>query len=276
MAYPSRMTRDTGATVALEALAWRGWVVLRDRTRPGRDRGTLDHVLVGPGGVFVISRKRWPGPVAVVDGELHLAGRPRPGDITDASEAAADVLALVPEVPVHPVLCLERHQPVTGWVRNVMLCASSNAEEVLTTRPAVLGPEQVRQVADVLESRLRPVPPPALTETTARGATPWPVRMLLQAVTVATAALLVIAVLQTGVVNQISTVVGDFVTEVATLDDEPKRKPAEDQSPERTTPRPAPDERDGERSGQRADQGERSRGAGAGDRGQGPSRRAGR
>jgi len=304
------MTRDPGASGALEALAWRGWVVLRDRMRPGRGGGTLDHVLVGPGGVFVTSRKRWPGPVAVVDGELHLAGRPRPSDINEVSEAAAEVLVLVPDVPVHPVLCLERHQPVTGWVRNVMLCASSNAEEVLTVRPTVLGPEQVRQVADVLSARLRPVSPPASTETAPRVATPWPVRVLLQAVTMAVAALLVIVVLQTGVVSQISTVVGDFIAEVATVDDKPKRKPVQDQSPEQTTPRQAPGERVGERSGhgaakraeksqrqergrrdkkqgqdsrqqgagksegKRTDQGERGRGAG--DRGQGSSRRAGR
>lgn len=137
------MTRDTSAVGALDALAWRGWVVLHDVARPGRRRATIDHVLVGPGGVFVTSRKKWPGPVAIVDGELRLAGRASQREVTDVVEAAAEVLALVPDVPVHPVLCLERHQPVTGWVRNVMLCASSNVEEILTTRPAVLGPEQV-------------------------------------------------------------------------------------------------------------------------------------
>ena len=79
------------------------------------------------------------------------------------------MLALVPDVPVHPVLCFERHQPVTGWVRNVMLCATSNVEEVLTSRPAVLGPEQVRQVAEVLKSRLEPVPPPVPESDAARA-----------------------------------------------------------------------------------------------------------
>lgn len=238
------MTRDTGASGALEALAWRGWVVLGDRTRRGG--ATLDHVLIGPGGVFVVSRLRWPGPVAVVDGELHLAGRPSPRDISDVSEAAGEVLAMVPEVPVHPVLCLERHEPVTGWVRNVMVCGSSNVEEILTTRPSVLGPEQVRQVADVLEARLRPVPAPVATGPAPRSATPWPIRLLLQAVTMATAALLVVAVLQTGVVAQISTVVGDLVTEVATVDDEPRRRSAPDPAPDSTAPRQAPGESAGQ------------------------------
>ena len=226
------MTRDTSAVGALGALSWRGWVVLRDRALPGRRRGTLDHVLVGPGGVFVMSRTKWPGPVAVADGVLNLGGRPHQRDVTDLAEAAAAVLALVPDVPVHPVFCIERHQPLTGWVRNVMLCATSNVEEILTSRPAVLGPEQVQQVAEMLASRLLPVPPAATESdavTSTRSAAPWPVRILFQAAAMAVAALLVIGVLQTGVVNQISTVVGNFVTEVATVDDQPTRKPAQDE-----------------------------------------------
>lgn len=223
------MTPDTSATGALQALAWRGWVVLHDLAPPGNRRGTLDHVLVGPGGVFVTSRKRWSGPVEVVDGELHLGGRSRPREVTDVAEAAADVLALVPGVPVHPVLCLERHAPVTGWVRNVMVCASSNVEEVLTSRPVVLGPEQVQQVAEVLKSRLRPLTPAAspASGSSERGATPWPVRVLVQAVTLALAAVLVIGVLQTRLVDSISSVVDDLITEVATVDDKPKRRPAQ-------------------------------------------------
>ena len=214
------MTRDTSAVGALAALSWRGWVVLDELARPGRRRGTLDHVLVGPGGVFVVSRKRWPGPVSVAGGE-----------VTDVAEAAADVLALVPDVPVHPVLCLERHAPVTGWASNVVLCATSNVEEVLTSRPAVLGPEQVQQVADVLKSRLRPAPPSPAPEAApaVRRATPWPVRVVLQAVTLALAALLVIGLLQTRVVDEISAAVDDFITEVATVEDAPNRKPTQEQ-----------------------------------------------
>lgn len=232
------MTRDTSAVGALAALSWRGWVVLKDLTRPGRRRGTLDHLLVGPGGVFVVSRTKWPGPVSVTGGELHLGGRPRPREVSEVAEAAADVLALVPDVPVHPVLCLERHAPVTGWVSNVMLCATSNAEEVLTSRPAVLGPEQVQQVADVLKSRLRPAPPPPAPEAGSgvRRATPWPVRVLLQAVTLALAALLVLGLLQTRVVDEISAAVDDFITEVATVQDPPDRRPTQEQPREKTVP----------------------------------------
>ncbi len=229
------MTRDTSAVGALAALSWRGWVVLHELARPGRRRGTLDHVLVGPGGVFVVSRTKWPGPVSVTGGELHW-WTPRRRDVTDVAEAAADVLALVPDVPVQPVLCLERHAPVTGWASNVMLSATSNVEEILTSRPPVLGPEQVQQVADVLKTRLRPAPPAAAPSEapSVRGAMPWPVRVVLQAVTLALAALLVIGLLQTRVVDEISAAVDDFITEVATVEDPPPdRKPAEEQPREK-------------------------------------------
>ena len=235
------MTPDTSAVEALGALSLRGWVVLRDRTLPSRRGGTLDHVLVGPGGVFVIARTKWPGPVAVVAGVLHLGGRPHERELLELVEASADVFALVRDVRVNPVFCIERHQPLTGSVRNVMLCSSSNVEEILTSRPAVLGPEQVQQVAEVLASRLPPAPAPAATESDAaaptRGAASWPIKILVQAAAMAVAALLVVGVVASGVVDQIATVVGNFVTDVGTdndqpVQDEPREGKKRDRMPE--------------------------------------------
>ena len=231
------MTRDTSAVGALTALSWRGWVVLHELARPGRRRGTLDHVLVGTGRRVRASPARsGPARCRSSTASCTWVDGPRRRDVTDVAEAAADVLALVPDVPVQPVLCLERHAPVTGWVSNVMLSATSNVEEILTSRPPVLGPEQVQQVAEVLKTRLRPAPPAASPSEapSVRGAMPWPVRVLLQAVTLALAALLVIGLLQTRVVDEISAVVDDFITEVATVKDPPPdRKPAEVQPREK-------------------------------------------
>lgn len=47
---------------ALSPLEARGWVVLHDL--PG-ERGNLDHVVVGPGGVFLLDSKRWRGSTTV-------------------------------------------------------------------------------------------------------------------------------------------------------------------------------------------------------------------
>jgi hypothetical protein len=47
---------------SLRPLEARGWVVLHDL--PG-ERGNLDHVVVGPGGVFLLDSKRWRGSTTV-------------------------------------------------------------------------------------------------------------------------------------------------------------------------------------------------------------------
>ena len=45
-----------------------GWTVLHDRVGPGRRGARIDHVVVGPGGVFVIATQSWAGTVSVEDG----------------------------------------------------------------------------------------------------------------------------------------------------------------------------------------------------------------
>jgi hypothetical protein len=42
----------------LGPLRWRGWVVLHDRAVPG-SRANLDHLIVGPGGVYYVDTKNW-------------------------------------------------------------------------------------------------------------------------------------------------------------------------------------------------------------------------
>lgn len=223
------MTHATSAAEGLRALQWRGWVVLDDQQLPGRDAASVDHVLVGPGGVFVVSRLRWPGPLTIEDGAFRLAGRSAERHVSDVARAAGAVLALMPDVPVTPVLCLERHEPVTGWSRNVMLCATGNAEEVLTSRPVVLGPAQVQAVADLLAARLRPVPATSVSAVEPeRRPLPRVVELLLQVLVLALAALLVIGVLRTGVVDEIAARFSGVVTDVSDpADDQPRRKPTD-------------------------------------------------
>ena len=57
--------------------------------------------------------------------------------------------------------------------------------------------------------------------------------------TLALAAVLVIGLLQTRVVDEISAAVDDFIAQVASVDDDPpaKRKPAQDNPRERTPPK---------------------------------------
>jgi len=63
---------------SLRPLEARGWVVLHDL--PG-DRGNLDHVVVGPGGVFLLDSKRWRGSTAV-NGDVATVHRVEDPDLS--------------------------------------------------------------------------------------------------------------------------------------------------------------------------------------------------
>lgn len=52
----------------LRPLSHEGWTVLHDRRDGPNGRANLDHVLVGPGGVFLLDSKRWHGVTTVEDG----------------------------------------------------------------------------------------------------------------------------------------------------------------------------------------------------------------
>jgi Nuclease-related domain len=81
--------RRTGEVLAsLETL---GWVVLHDLHWPGRPFANIDHIAIGPTGVFVIDSKYWSGSVLVRDGVLRQNGNRR----TEACEGAAAATAAV-------------------------------------------------------------------------------------------------------------------------------------------------------------------------------------
>jgi hypothetical protein len=163
---------------ALEALP-EGWVALHDLRWPGRQCANIDHVAIGPGGVFVIDAKNWSGRVEVRDEVLLQNGRRREPTVVSAAQAAIAVQGLVPP-PAHcmGVLCFVRDEPLVAWARDVMVCSTSNLATMLTSRPHVLSPEGVRGCADALRSGMgrraqRPTVPtagPRARRTTMR---PW-------------------------------------------------------------------------------------------------------
>ncbi|MBW3557350.1 MAG: NERD domain-containing protein [Actinobacteria bacterium] len=89
----------------MEALGYRH---LADRSMPVSP-ANIDHLLVGPPGVFVIDAKAWSGDVHVRDGDLRQGGRSRRRAIDSARTAASTVAAaleVLPEkVDVRPALC---------------------------------------------------------------------------------------------------------------------------------------------------------------------------
>lgn len=137
-----------------------GWVALHDLAWPGRQRANLDHVVVGPGGVFVVDAKNWSGRVEVQDQVLRQNGRQREQSVVSAAEAAIALQGIVPP-PAYcmGVLCFVRDEPLTGWARDVMVCSTSNLTSMLLSRPSVLSAEDVRRSVDAITlMTMRPSP----------------------------------------------------------------------------------------------------------------------
>lgn len=137
-----------------------GWTVLHDLRHPGRRRANIDHVVIGPGGVFVVDSKNWSGSVTVTGDVLRQDGRARERAVADVAEAALAVTAVIGNVPAVPVLCFVRHEPITGWARDVMVCSTSNVVQMLTSRPPMLQPATISRLLPVLVRELAPATGP--------------------------------------------------------------------------------------------------------------------
>lgn len=148
----------------LDELAPFGYVTLHDLKWPGRPRANIDHVLVGPSGVYVIDSKNWTGRIVVAQGTVLQNRRRRDAAITSCGEAALALIRIL-NTDVMPVLCLVRDEEITGRAHDVRVCTTSNLRRLVLSRPAILSVDQVRWVTDVLRQEVpaavgqRPVTP---------------------------------------------------------------------------------------------------------------------
>jgi hypothetical protein len=150
---------EEATAIALAALPSETWTVLHDLRWPGRKYANVDHVVIGPPGVFVIDSKNWSGRIMVRDDVLRCSGYRREREVAGAAEAALAVAGLTNVVGpdlVHPVLCFVRDEPLAGKARDVMICSSRNVVEMLTSRPPRLTAQQVRDVSLQLDAQLVP------------------------------------------------------------------------------------------------------------------------
>jgi hypothetical protein len=134
------------------------WVQFHDLRWPGRRLANVDHVVVGPGGIFVIDSKNWSGTLTMRDGVLRQNGYSREPAVAGASDAALAVAELAGPYAahVHPVLCFTGRPDFRGMVREVLVCSDETVVELLTTREPVFSPEHVLAVATRLDAQLWP------------------------------------------------------------------------------------------------------------------------
>jgi hypothetical protein len=134
----------------LAPLRRRGFVFFHDRAVHGWG-GNIDHVVIGPPGVFAVETKHLSG-VVRVGWRLRLDGRRLDGVIDQAwSEAAAVEEAL--GVEVMPLLCIHGARIRRHWwrlplVEGVWVGTGPALARYLRRQRALLAPEDVADLAD--------------------------------------------------------------------------------------------------------------------------------
>jgi hypothetical protein len=166
------------ATAAgLDLLRVLGWLVLHDATLPDQPDTSIDHVLAGPSGVYVVNTVGWSGAIAVRADVLTVGGDNRHAAVVDVAAAADVVRQLLGATPVLPLLCFERLEAVTGVVGDVALCASENILDLLTSQPEILDTAGIARASRSLSAAFRPVVRPVVRAVAASTqATPEPPR----------------------------------------------------------------------------------------------------
>lgn len=158
--YERRAADERRTAHALESLPTEEWQVFHDIAWPGRRYASIDHVVIGPPGVFVIDSQHWTGRVTVEGGVLHRNGRPRDAATLAAAEAAASIKKLVvavQDIPVHAVLCFAGDLELFGLADDAVLCSTDTVATVLRTRQGVVArgirEDVARQLAEKLGDR---------------------------------------------------------------------------------------------------------------------------
>jgi hypothetical protein len=134
-----------------------GWVVLHDLAVPG-SRANLDHLVIGPGGVFVIDSRQYRGRLQVDPlGRLWHGRYPLAPSLQVVSFEADQAAQVLPDpgVVVLPIVAVHGAQVPLGKVvmDGIPVVAARRLPSMLRQLPAVLGPERVADLAN--QARVR-------------------------------------------------------------------------------------------------------------------------
>jgi hypothetical protein len=152
---PSTTAWETGArgeewtARMLDPLAERGFVIFHDRRIPG-SKANIDHIAVGPSGVFVIETKNIAGRMRIDGPDMRIAGRRVRAVEEVRREASAVANALGARLEAHglsvvPVICAHRAElPIfTNRVDGVRVVDGKGLVRLLTTSATMLAPDSV-------------------------------------------------------------------------------------------------------------------------------------
>jgi Nuclease-related domain len=144
----------------LSPLERHGWAVLHDLAVPG-SRANLDHLVIGPGGVFVIDSKQYRGRLQLdPTGRLWHGRYPLAPAVRAASWEADQAAQVLPDpgMAVLPVVAVHGAQVPWGKVviDGVPVVSARRLPRMLRQLPVVLGPERVAWLADQARVRFHP------------------------------------------------------------------------------------------------------------------------
>ena len=146
----------------LDGLADAGFIVFHDRRVPGYG-GNLDHVAIGPSGIWAIETKSWTGKVEIDGDELMVRGHPRDKAVDQVFREATAVQIALGEaatrlgLTVTPVLCLHRARMpfFAKAVQGVRVVSGKQLVSLLRNAENRLTGEQVQALAREAERVLR-------------------------------------------------------------------------------------------------------------------------
>lgn len=145
----------------LAPLERQGYQVFHDLAIPG-SAANLDHLVVGPTGVFMIDSKRYRGHLHYSAGRLWHGRRPLDRTLDTLwweATQVAETLGFGPDLHIYPVLCV--HVARLPWLRELLvdgipiLAAGALRPALQVTRQA-LSPEQVELVAAHIHASFQP------------------------------------------------------------------------------------------------------------------------
>jgi hypothetical protein len=134
-----------------------GWVVLHDLAVPN-SAANIDHLAIGPGGVFVIDSKQYRGRLRLdALGKLWHGRHPLAPTVRTASWEADQAAQVLPDpgMAVVPIVAVHGAQVPWGKVvtDGVPVVSARRLPSMLRALPVVLGPERVAWLAD--QARVR-------------------------------------------------------------------------------------------------------------------------
>jgi hypothetical protein len=137
-----------------------GWAILHDLALPG-SRANIDHLVMGPGGVFVMDSKQYRGRLQLDASGRLWHGRCPLGSTLHAVSFEADQAAQVlpdPGVVVLPIVAVHGAQVPWGKVviDGVPVVPARRLPSMLHALPAVLGPKRVANLANQARVRFHP------------------------------------------------------------------------------------------------------------------------